>query len=65
MPSKAKTQSTDLVRAFVPYQEGKDEEYMSDNMRAHFTSILLSWKKELMEEVDRTVRYMKDEAAIT
>ncbi len=63
MPSKAKTQSTDLVRAFVPYQEGKDEEYMSDNMRAHFTSILLSWKKELMEEVDRTVSYMKDEAA--
>lgn len=36
---------------------------MSDEMLAHFRQILISWKRELMEEVDRTVHHMKDEAA--
>jgi DnaK suppressor protein len=36
---------------------------MSEKMRAHFTNILNIWKKELMEEVDRTVNHMQDEAA--
>ena len=63
MPSKAKKESSQLIRAFVPYKEAKGEEYMSENMRAHFTNILNIWKKELMEEVDRTVNYMQDEAA--
>ena len=63
MPSKANNQSSQLIRAFVPYKEAKDEEYMSENMRAHFTNILNIWKQELMEEVDRTVNYMQDEAA--
>ncbi|WP_121142149.1 RNA polymerase-binding protein DksA, partial [Pseudomonas aeruginosa] len=37
--------------------------YMSERMRAHFTAILNKWKQELMEEVDRTVHHMQDEAA--
>jgi DnaK suppressor protein len=32
-------------------------------MRAHFTKILTKWKLDLMQEVDRTVDHMKDEAA--
>ena len=36
---------------------------MSDAMREHFSKLLLDWKKELMEEVDRTVHHMQDEAA--
>lgn len=36
---------------------------MSDAMRAHFTGILNTWKLELMQEVDRTVHHMQDEAA--
>jgi len=36
---------------------------MNDIQRGHFKSILLNWKAELMEEVDRTVTHMKDEAA--
>ena len=63
MPSKAKKESSQLIRAFVPYKESKGEEYMSEKMRAHFTEILNSWKQELMEEVDRTVNHMQDEAA--
>jgi DnaK suppressor protein len=46
-----------------PYQESKGEEYMNINQREHFGKILRLWKKELMEEVDRTVHHMQDDAA--
>ena len=48
---------------FTPYKTKKGEEYMNENQEAHFRAILAAWKKELMEEVDRTVHHMQDEAA--
>ncbi len=64
MPITKETPSSkQLIRAFEPYKESQGEEYMSDKMRAHFTGILNKWKQELMEEVDRTVHHMQDEAA--
>jgi DnaK suppressor protein len=64
MPTKEKAKSTSqLVRGFQPYEEKKGEEYMSEPMRAHSTGILNKWKLELMQEVDRTVHHMQDEAA--
>lgn len=51
------------LKAFKPYQPAPREEYMSDGMREHFRKILSTWQQELMEEVDRTVHHMKDEAA--
>ncbi len=51
------------VPGIAPYQEKKGEEYMGDKQIAHFRNILLAWKRELMEEVDRTVHHMQDEAA--
>jgi DnaK suppressor protein len=36
---------------------------MNDRQKEHFREILRSWKRSLMEEVDRTVDHMKDEAA--
>jgi len=48
---------------FEPYPLRKGEEYMNDAQVAHFRNILKLWKKELMEEVDRTMHYMQDEAA--
>ena len=48
---------------FKPYKVKKGEEYMSDGQLAHFSEILNAWKQELMDEVDRTVGHMKDEAA--
>ncbi|MGD8630271.1 MAG: RNA polymerase-binding protein DksA [Gammaproteobacteria bacterium] len=36
---------------------------MNDEQIAHFRDILLTWKRELMEEVDRTVHHMQDDAA--
>jgi DnaK suppressor protein len=36
---------------------------MGKSQLAHFQRILSNWKRDLMEEVDRTVSHMKDEAA--
>ena len=51
------------VPGIAPYQEKKGEEYMNDEQVKHFRNILLSWKRSLMEEVDRTVHHMQDDAA--
>ena len=48
---------------FTPYNEKKGEEYMNDAQKEHFRIILNNWKKELMQEVDRTVDHMRDDAA--
>ncbi|MEP4146770.1 MAG: RNA polymerase-binding protein DksA [Halioglobus sp.] len=60
--SANKAASTDF-KNFVPYKPKKGEEYMNESQREHFKGILLTWKSELMQEVDRTVTHMKDEAA--
>ena len=36
---------------------------MSDEQLDHFRQLLGAWKTELMEEVDRTMLHMKDDAA--
>jgi DnaK suppressor protein len=47
----------------APYVEQKGEEYMNEKQRKHVESILLAWRRSLMEEVDRTVTHMKDDAS--
>lgn len=47
----------------TPYQETAGEEYMNEKQLTHIENILLAWRRSLMEEVDRTVSHMKDEAA--
>ncbi len=47
----------------APYHEMPGEDYMNEKQRAHIEKILLAWRQSLMEEVDRTVTHMKDEAA--
>ncbi|WP_263322445.1 RNA polymerase-binding protein DksA [Endozoicomonas sp. Mp262] len=63
MSAQNKADQNNLLKSFTPYQESEGEEYMSDQQMEHFTNILHSWKRELMEEVDRTVNHMQDEAA--
>lgn len=46
-----------------PYHEEPGEEYMNDVQREHFRRMLNQWKLELMQEVDRTVDHMQNEAA--
>ncbi len=50
-------------RNVQPYIARRGEQYMSKEQLEHFARILTSWKRDLMEEVDRTVLHMKDEAA--
>ncbi|MFA7592288.1 MAG: RNA polymerase-binding protein DksA [Thiohalobacteraceae bacterium] len=55
--------SSTLIDSIEPYRETPGEDYMNDTQREHFRNILRAWKRELMEEVDRTVHHMQDEAA--
>ncbi len=48
---------------FEPYKEKRGEEYMNERQEAHFRSILSAWRQELMEEVDRTMHHMRDDAS--
>ena len=57
------TSSVGLIHGIPPYQPKAGEAYMSDRQLEHFRHILLAWKRELMEEVDRTVHHMQDEAS--
>ena len=51
------------VLDFKPYKPKRGEEYMNDRQIAHFRAILLDWKHKLMEDVDRTLLHMQDDAA--
>jgi len=63
-PSRPSTRSVDSpFRSFTPHEPKKGEDYMSEIQIAHFRNILLQWRQDLMEEVDRTVHHMRDEAA--
>lgn len=46
-----------------PYQEQAGEEYMNDRQHEHFRKILGIWKRQLLEEMGRTVHHLQDEAA--
>jgi DnaK suppressor protein len=46
-----------------PYEVHANEEYMSEKQLQHFKNILLAWRQSLMEEVDRTVHHMKEDAS--
>ncbi|MDY6941930.1 MAG: RNA polymerase-binding protein DksA [Pseudomonadota bacterium] len=66
MPSKKRPVEAPVnppVKGLEPYPINKGEEYMNQAQRAHFREILLAWKRELMEEVDRTLHHMQDDAA--
>ena len=63
MPNSDTKGNSHNIFGFEPYQEAKGEEYMNEKQEAHFHAILNAWKSELMEEVDRTVHHMQDEAA--
>jgi len=55
--------SDTLIHGILPYRPTKTEGYMSDKQLGHFRVVLHAWKQELMQEVDRTVHHMQDEAS--
>jgi len=68
--AKAKVETFDSAPSLLagprnvqPYVARKGEEYMNKEQLEHFRMILSAWKQDLMQEVDRTMLHMKDEAA--
>lgn len=53
-----------LHKQFTPYVAKDGEEYMNNKQLAHFRKILEALKKELSEDIDRTVHTMQDEATV-
>jgi RNA polymerase-binding transcription factor len=58
-----KVSKTNKKTKVAPYTEKKGEDYMGAEQTEHFREILNAWKHDLMQEVDRTVHHMQDEAA--
>ena len=54
----------EVTKNFTPYQPKAGEEYMNDQQRNHFRSILNAWKGELSLDIDRTVHTMQDEVTM-
>ena len=61
MTADSKTEASPF--SFKPYDEQPVEEYMNEPQLEHFEQILKHWKTDLMQEVDRTVHHMQDDAA--
>ncbi len=57
------TDSATPTLDFKPLKLKRGEEYMNERQSGHFREILNGWKRKLMEEVDRTLNHMQDEAA--
>lgn len=60
---KVNALSADLIDMGIqPYRVERNEEYMNEAQKEHFRKILNIWRQQLMEEVDRTMHHMQDEA---
>ena len=60
---KSKSLPTSDFKSFIPYSAKRGEVYMGVQQQQHFKEILAEWKGQLMQEVDRTVSHMKDDAS--
>ena len=68
--ARAKTKAKARTKTGIPeprprkaYQKKAGEEYMNPDQVEHFRKILNDWKRDLLDEVDRTVHHMQDEAS--
>ena len=67
IPARRVSRRSDLLsgpsHGVTPYMAKRGEEYMNQKQRKHFEVILASWKSALMNEANRTVHHMQDEAS--
>ena len=63
MSTSTSSDSKPVLKNFVPYKPKRGEQYMNEKQQEHFKQILLDWREQLMQEVDRTVNHMQDDAA--
>jgi len=55
---------TELHKAFPPYKPKGKEDYMNPRQLGHFRKMLEEMKRDLSQDIDRTVHTMQDEATI-
>ena len=55
---------SELHKAIPPYKPKGKEEYMNARQLTHFRAMLEEMKRELSQDIDRTVHTMQDEATI-
>jgi len=55
---------SELHKAAPPYKPKGKEEYMNARQLSHFRKMLEEMKRELSQDIDRTVHTMQDEATI-
>ena len=63
MPRAAKKAASVEFKNFQPYKPKRGEEYMNEPQREHFKALLLAWKQQLQEEVERLRLYRAPGAA--
>lgn len=51
-----------MTDANVGYQPSDDEEYMNPRQLAYFKEKLINWRRELMEETQRTLDELRDDS---
>jgi DnaK suppressor protein len=56
--------ATELHKPIPPYKPKGKEEYMNARQLSHFRKMLEEMKRELSQDIDRTVHTMQDEATI-
>ncbi len=57
--------ATEILKNYPAYKPAKGkEEYMNTRQLAHFRKMLEEMKRELSQDIDRTVHTMQDEATI-
>jgi DnaK suppressor protein len=54
----------ELHKPIPPYKPKAKEEYMNSRQLSHFRKMLEEMKRELSQDIDRTVHTMQDEATI-
>lgn len=55
--------TVEFEHGFPPYDLTDGEEYMNDAQLEHFKNILEHWKQQLINEVERTVDHMREDAS--
>ncbi len=56
--------ATEILKNYPAYKPKGKEEYMNARQLAHFKKMLEEMKRELSQDIDRTVHTMQDEATI-
>ena len=50
-----------MIHGIAPYRARRGEEYMNEGQMEHFREILYAWRRELVDEINRTLHSMQDE----